>query len=77
MKKFTKNFAGIRKLVSNKTAKTQAKRDAKYQVEKDNMDKEVRGVENKVFNPRLKTTHGGTEAPTYEVEFRRDYRNIM
>ncbi len=77
MKKFAKKFAGIRKLVSNKTAKTQMKRDAQYQVEKEKMDKEVRGIENKVFKPRLKTTHGETEAPTYEVEFRSDYRNIM
>ena len=77
MKAFTKKFAGISKLVSNKSAKTKVKRDAKYQVEKDKMDKEVRGVENKVFKPRLKTTRGGTEAPTYEVELLRDYRNIM
>ncbi len=41
------------------------------------MDKEVRGVERDVFRPKLKTTHGETEAPTYEVEIIRDYRNTM
>ena len=77
MKNFTQKVAGISKLVSTKTAKTKVKRDAKYQVEKEEMDKVVRGVENRVFKPRVNTINGGTAAPTYEVEFRRDYRNIM
>ncbi len=53
------------------------RRDAKYQVEKEKMDKEVRGIEKVIFKPKLKTTNGKTEAPTYEVEFVRDYKNIM
>ena len=41
------------------------------------MDKEVRGVEREVCRPKLKTKHGDTEAPTYEVEFVKDYRNFI
>ncbi len=41
------------------------------------MDKTVRGVEREVFRPKIKTKDGGTEAPTYEVEFIRDYRNVL
>ena len=77
MKKFSKKFAGISKLVSKKTAKTTARRDAKHLMEKEEMDRTVRGVEREVFRPRIKTKDGETEAPTYEVEFIRDYRNII
>ncbi len=54
MKKFAKKFGTITKQVSNKTAKTQAKRETKYQAEKEEMDKTVRGVERR---------RGGTLAP--------------
>ena len=76
MNKFTKNFGSITKQVSNKTAKAAAKRETKYQAEKEEMDKTVRGVERVVLKPKLKTKDKGTEAPTYEVEFVKDYRNF-
>ena len=41
------------------------------------MDKEVRGVEKVIFKPKTKISNKETEAPTYEVEFIRDYRNIL
>ena len=41
------------------------------------MDKVVRGVENLIHKPKIKISDQETEAPTYEVEFLRDYRNIM
>ena len=76
LNKFKKNFADISKLATTKSGKTKAKRETKYQAEKEIMDKEVRGVEREVFKPKLKTSNGETEAPTYEVEFLRDYTNI-
>ena len=56
--------------------KATAKRQTKNQKETEEMDQLVRGVEREVFRPKTKITHGETEAPTYEVEFLRDYRNI-
>ena len=76
LNKFKKSFANISKLATKKSGKTKAKRETKYQAENEIMDKEVRGVEREVFKPKLKTSNGETEAPTYEVEFLRDYRNI-
>ncbi len=76
MNKFTKKIASITKLIANKTAKSQAKRETNYQAEKEKMDKEVRGVERVLQKPKTKTKHGDTEAPTFEVEFVKDYRNF-
>ncbi len=42
--KFTKKFASISKLVSNKAAKQTVKREARELVEQEEMDKVVRGV---------------------------------
>ncbi len=72
----TKKFANIIKLMSNKDIKRKVKKEAKDAVEQEIMDKVVRGVENIAYKPKIKITDKDTEAPTYEVEFLRDYRNI-
>ncbi len=53
------------------------KRDARDAIEQEKMDKVVRGVENIAYKPKIKISDQETEPPTYEVEFIRDYRNIM
>ena len=76
MEKFGKKWATVDIQASKKTAKVTAKRETKYQAEKEEMDKVIRGVERVVLKPKLKTKDRGTEAPTYEVEFLKDYRNF-
>ncbi len=75
--KFTKKFASISKLVSNKSAKRAVKREAREFAEQEKMDREVKGIEKVVYKPTIKISGKGTEAPTYEIEFKRDYRNIV
>ncbi len=77
MKEFTTKYANITKLVSKKTKKQKVRKDARDAVEQEEMDKVVRGVENIAYKPNIKISDKETEPPTYEVEFKRDYRNIM
>ncbi len=76
LNKFKKSFANISKLAAKKSGKIQAKRETKLQAEKEEMDKVVRGVkrvERVATKPKTRTKDKGTEAPTYEVEFIKDY----
>jgi hypothetical protein len=74
--KFKKKFASIAKLVTTKQAKTAARRETRNAAEQAKMDQTVRGVEREVYKPRLKYFNAGTEAPTYEVQFIKNYTNI-
>ena len=69
--KFKKKFNNISKLVSNKAAKQKVKREARELVGQEEMDKVVRGVERVIYKPNIKVSNKDTEAPTYEVEFKR------
>ena len=76
LKNFRKKYANIVTLAKKKTGKKQAKRDEKTRIETEETDKKVRAVERVVFKPTLKTRKQDTEAPSYEVEFKRDYTNF-
>ena len=73
MKKFGPYSQGVTNQATTRIAKAGAKRETKYQAEKEAMDKVIRGVERVVNKPKLNTKDGDTEAPTYEVEFIKDY----
>jgi hypothetical protein len=76
LKEFRKKFANIVKLDTKNLRKKQAVRDVKNRAEKEETDKKVREIERVVYKPNLITRKQETEAPSYEVEYKRDYTNF-
>ena len=76
MEKFSKKWGTIDTAGTKKRTRDTERRETRNAKEAEEENKLVRGIEREVFKPKLKTKDGGTEAPTYEVEFVKDYRNF-
>ena len=76
IKEFRNQFSNIVKLDTKSQGKKQAQRDVKSRAEKEETDKKVREIERVVYKPNLITRKQETEAPSYEVEYKRDYTNF-
>jgi hypothetical protein len=75
LNKFGKFYSRITSLATVKQGKKQVKREERNRVEKEETDRVIKTVEREVFRPRLITRKQETEAPSYEVEFKKDYFN--
>ena len=75
IKKFKTYYSRVISLATTQMGKKQGKREERERVEKVETDKAIKTVEREVYRPRLITRKQETEAPSYEVEFKKDYYN--